>query len=354
MWIVLEQVVVRRLIKNTVVERKKERKKERKMKTALTIFFTSSGFRTLSIVGFLMSLLPPPAQAQKKQLTDEDRAFMEVVNRPIVYAVPGMENVRVMRDIRYTKTDNPNLKMDVFVPPRLSSTSRRPAIILIAGGSGKDGEYEPKNWGIYQSYGKMLAASGLVTISFTHRLGFPELALAEGAEDLQALVNHLRENAARYHIDNENLALVTFSGGGPLLSFGLMGRTPYIRCLVAVYSILDVRENEFALKSVEKEVRERFSPANYVKEGAVLPPLLIVRAGKDGIPNLNKILDAFLQKAIATNITIDVMNHPEGVHGFDNKEPHPRSKEIIKRIAEYLKEHLNEENHAPRSLLTPE
>ncbi|MEX2088498.1 MAG: alpha/beta hydrolase, partial [Bacteroidota bacterium] len=261
----------------------------------------------------LLLLLLTPAYGQKREWTDEEKAFLESVNKPIAYSTAGMENVRVLKDLAYKKTDNPNLKMDVFIPSGLLQSTMRPAVILVAGGSGKDGEYEVKNWGFYQSYGRMLAASGLVAITFTHRLGFPELAIAEGAEDLEKLIDHLRNNAGTYHIDKENIALVTFSGGGPLLSVGLTGKATYIRCLIAVYSILDVRENEFALKSVSKEAREQFSAINHIKAGAKTPPLLIVRAGQDRIPNLNKILDQFVQKAIAANLNIDFLNHPEGV-----------------------------------------
>lgn len=285
-------------------------------------------------------LLCSAVYAQQRVWTPEEKAFLETANKPIAYTVPGMETVKVIKDVQYKKTDNPYLKMDVYIPSGLSQSDSRPAVILIAGGSGKDGEYEPKNWRSYQTRGRLLAASGLVAVMFTHRLGFPDLAIAEGAQDLEAVMSHVRANAEQYNIDRDNIALMTYSGGGPLLTLGMMGKKPYIKCLVAVYSILDVQENEFALESVTKEDREKFSAVNYVKGGASVPPLMIIRAGKDRIPNLNKILDNFVQKAIAANWSVDFMNHPDGAHGFDNKEPHPRTTEIMKRTVEFLKEHL--------------
>lgn len=290
----------------------------------------------------VLILLSNVSLAQQRVWTDEEKAFLEAVNKPIIYRIPEMDQVRVIKDIQYKKTDNPFLKMDLYIPPSLPAGERRPAVILIAGGSGKDGEYEAKNWGSFQSRGRLFAASGLITVMFTHRLGFPDLAIAEGADDLQAVLEHIRENAEEYRIDKENIALMTFSGGGPLLTLGMMGDKPYIKCLVAVYSILDVQENEFALKSVSKEDREKFSAINYVKPGAKVPPLLIVRAGQDRIPNLNKILDSFVQRAIAANLSIDFVNHPDGAHGFENKEPHPRTTQIMKTTVEFLKEHLGQ------------
>lgn len=288
----------------------------------------------------LLLLMSVSMYAQKREWTNEEKKFLESVNKPISYSVHGMENVKILKNLAYGTTENSNLMMDVFIPSGISQGMKLPVVILVAGGSGKDGEYEPKNWGFYQSYGKMLAASGLVAVTFTHRLGFPELAISEGAEDLEKVIRFVQRHAETYNIDRSKIALITFSGGGPLLSVGLTGKIPDIKCLIAVYSILDVRENEFALKSVSEKARKQFSPITYIKEGATIPALLVIRAGRDGIPNLNMIMDRFIQNALAANLNIELLNHPAGVHGFENKGPDPRTSGIIKRMVEFLKEHL--------------
>ncbi|MCI0691464.1 alpha/beta hydrolase [candidate division KSB1 bacterium] len=281
-----------------------------------------------------------PSLAQNRPMTDEDRAFMEIVNKPVVYRVPGMDAVKVLKDRDYKKTNNPNLKMDVYLPPNLPSGAKRPAVVFIHGGAGEGGDYRPKDWGIYQSYGKLIAASGLVAVTFTQSLGFPKTAVAEAANDLNDLLNHIRANAEAYNIDKEKIALVAFSAGGPLLSFGMMGKTPYIRCLVSVYNFLDIQQTEHHRQSETKETIQAYSPINHLANAANIPPIFIIRAGRDQIPNLNDTIDRFVREAIARNITIDFANHPEGAHGFDNKEENPRAVEIIRRMVEFLKTHL--------------
>jgi hypothetical protein len=50
--------------------------------------------------------------------------------------------------------------------------------------------------------------------------------------------------------------------------------------------------------------------------GAKIAPIFIARAGLDH-PRLNGALDRFVQEALAKNLTLELMNHPAGRHGFD-------------------------------------
>src|SRR5574341_2357322 len=102
--------------------------------------------------------------AQNRPMTDEESAFMEVVNKPVVSGVSGMDVVNVLKDRDCKKTNNPNLKMDVYLPPNLPSGAKRPAVVFIHGGAGEGGDYRPKDWGIYQSYGRLIAASGMIAV----------------------------------------------------------------------------------------------------------------------------------------------------------------------------------------------
>lgn len=87
----------------------------------------------------------------------------------IVYRVPGMDRVRVERDLIYRGTATGGLKMDVYVPQDLSTSDRRPVVFFVHGGPIPD-DLRPKDWGVYQSYGELAAASGFVGVTFNHRL----------------------------------------------------------------------------------------------------------------------------------------------------------------------------------------
>jgi hypothetical protein len=90
------------------------------------------------------------------------------VMMPVVYKVPGMDKVKVVQNLKYTRTDDPNILMDVYLSPDAAQDGKRAAVILIH--DGVNTQYTPKDWGIYTSWGRLIAASGFVGVTFTHRL----------------------------------------------------------------------------------------------------------------------------------------------------------------------------------------
>ena len=68
--------------------------------------------------------------------------------------------------------------------------------------------------------------------------------------------------------------------------------------------------------------------------------MFIARAGLDNY-RLNQEMDIFLKKALASNADIELMNHPDGRHGFDILDDNPRSREIIVRSMDFVTSKLN-------------
>jgi hypothetical protein len=85
------------------------------------------------------------------------------------------------------------------------------------------------------------------------------------------------------------------------------------------------------------ERRVRFSPARAVHAGS--PPLLVARAGLDQ-PGLNRTIDLFVEAALRANAPLELVNHPQGRHGFDILDPVPRTIEILERTLAFLSSHL--------------
>jgi acetyl esterase/lipase len=197
-----------------------------------------------------------------------------------------------------------------------------------------------KNMGVFQSYGRLLAASGLAAVVFNHRFVGPEMLL-HAASDVASALAHVREHSAELGIDRDRIAVWAFSGGGPLLSIAMRGAPPYVRALLAFYAALDIREKApGASDAVTEDMRRDFSPAQDLrKEAGRLPPILVARAGLDH-PFLNAGIDRFVAEALATNASIDMMNHATGRHGFDILDDDARSREIIARTVEFLKTRL--------------
>jgi acetyl esterase/lipase len=178
-----------------------------------------------------------PVRAQN-DLPPEVREMARKVMMPVVYKAPGMDKVKVIQNLKYTKSDDPNILMDVYLAPDVPRDEKRPAVIFVHGGAKP--EYTAKDWGIYTTWGRLIAASGFVGVTFTHRLEYPNKSLEKGAEDARAAIDYVRSNADKYNIDKDRLCLIGFSAGGPLLSLAMRGDTPYVRCIVGFYAFMDI------------------------------------------------------------------------------------------------------------------
>jgi acetyl esterase/lipase len=273
------------------------------------------------------------------QAAQSRRSMREIVMMPVVYRIPGMDKVKIQKDLKYTSANNPNLKMDVYIPPGLAKSERRPAVIFIHGGAGA--ENTPKDWGFYISWGRLIAASGMVGATFTHRLGFPSPAPSEAAQDVTDAINYVRDNADSLNIDRDRICLAAYSAGGPMLSLAMRESLPYVRCLVAFYAFMDIQQSEPYMKSETAEMVKSFSPiVHLAKNAGGIPPIFIARAGRDTVPTMNDSIDRFIHEAVSRNITIDFANHPQGVHSFDSQNDDERSREIIRRAIDFMKFHL--------------
>ena len=256
----------------------------------------------------------------------------EMIRMRIVFSVPGMDGVRVQRNLEYKAADDQPLHMDVYAPP--GPPRSRPAVILIHGGpipiAGA------KNMGVFVSYGELLAASGFAAITFNHRFLAPA-RIVDAAGDVADLVVHVRKVAGSLGVDPERLALWAFSGGGPFLAAPLRERPAWLRAVVAYYAVLDLRQPAEAESGISPESRRIFSAVRGLGEDArSAPPILVARAGLDN-PRLNAGIDRFVQAALEKGAALDLLNHPQGRHGFDVLDDDARSKQIIGHTLEFLR-----------------
>jgi acetyl esterase/lipase len=214
-----------------------------------------------------------------------------------------------------------------------------PIVLMIHGGAGAD--LHPKDWGIFRSWGRLLAAAGMVAVTFTHRLAPPPNSLlAEAASDVHDALQFVRQNASRWNADPDRVCVAVWSGGGPLLSPLLREKRPWLRCILALYSLFDLQQYAPGADPAIHAFLRSFSPISHVEDGGTLPPLFIARAGQDAVPLLNDALDRFVAAAVAANAPLTLMNHPTGVHGFDNQSDDDRSREILQAAIAFAIHHL--------------
>lgn len=278
-----------------------------------------------------------PVAAQSNR-PDRIREMARKVMMPVVYTVPGMDKVRVVQNLKYTTATDPNIAMDIYLPPEPATVDKRPAVIFIHGGAKP--EWTPKDWGIYTSWGRLIAASGFVGITFTHRLEYPNRSLATAAHDVLDAIKYVRSNADKYNVDKDRICLIAFSAGGPMLSLAMRGDTPYIKCIAGFYAFMDIRQSSYN-KAEAPDALKAFSPITYLeKDPGKLPPMFIARAGLDEIPTMDDSIDRFVSAAISKNIALTFANHPNGVHGFDNQNNDDRSREIVQDAIAFVRSHL--------------
>lgn len=262
------------------------------------------------------------------------------LGKRIVYSVAGMATITPQRHV-YRRDNGEELLLDVYLPPSPARPRATPALCFVHGGPIPPTMLPPREWGVFQSYGQLAAASGLVGVVLNHRLYAPT-AYAIAEDDVKAAVDFVRAAGDALGVDGDRIGMWAFSGGGPLLSWGLRERPSFLRCLVAFYAILDLRH--LAPPNADTGLIERMhrmSPAAHLTNGSTLPPMLVARAGLDS-PMINTSIDVFVRDALAANASLDVLNHSRGQHGFDVLDDEARSRDVIARAITFVQAQLCE------------
>jgi len=228
------------------------------------------------------------------------------------YAVPGMDAVAVQSGT-CTARDGEPLPFDVY------GTGAETAVVLFIHGGPIPGNLitPPTEWGLFQSLARLVAASGIAAVVFNHRFFSAEL-VPTAMNDIEDMFRHLSA---------KRICLWVFSGGGSLMSRFLRDTPESVRAFVAYYAALHAKTAEY-------------SAANALAENSGrVPPMLIARAGLD-TPEMNGAIDHFIAAALEKNAEVDVMNHPAGQHGFDFRDDNARTREILARTVEFIRQRL--------------
>lgn len=278
----------------------------------------------------------------------------EIVQKPIVYKVSGMENAQVKRNLTYQATDESSLKCDVYYPAEFDGKTKLPAVILVHGDV-DPGVLEPevlnnaKDWGGYISTSQLITAFGMIAIPFNHRSAEGKVSkMWEVASNIQAMVNFVNAHAEELMVEKSAIGVWAWSDGVPYLSALLNSAPEQIKCLVAYYGVMDLQlfipTLPDTLTQAQREniihTLEAFSLINLLQEKSkAIPPILIAKAGLDN-PFTNDSIDNFVSNANTQGIAVELLEHLEGHHGFDSVDENEKSREIVKATLDFLKKHL--------------
>jgi acetyl esterase/lipase len=259
-------------------------------------------------------------------------------SKRIVYSVPTMSDTTVARGQIYKEEGGMKLSMDVYSPRGLQVDAHLPVVFFVHGGPIPSDMMPPTQWGIFQSYGELAAASGFIGVTFNHRL-FGRTDHDRSESDVRAAIDYVQSHAREMHADARRISLWIFSGGGTHLSWVLRQPPQGLRCAIAFYAALDARPFLPAnADSATMAAVERLSAVCQINKDIAGLPLFIARAGLD-TPQLNQGIDGFVAAALSFNMTINISNHARGRHGFDYLDDDDRSREIIIDAIEFLRRH---------------
>jgi acetyl esterase/lipase len=135
-------------------------------------------------------------------------------SNPDIKIIPEFhsKSVKEARNITYCKLGERKLLLDAFYPSSKSKT-KRAAVIIIHGGGWRSG-----NRTQHYPLAQRLADLGYVCFTPEYRLSTEALYPA-AVYDLKSALRWVRDNAKKYNIDPNKIAVLGFSAGGELAAF---------------------------------------------------------------------------------------------------------------------------------------
>jgi dienelactone hydrolase len=248
----------------------------------------------------------------------------------LVLQIPGMHRAKVQRNIVYQRSGH--LHMDVYRPRR--ARGRLPAVLL-GGPPGFD-----KDSGQKIGWAQLIAASGMAAVAFDIRSDDRLQSPRNPSRDVRSAIAHVRAHAKRLGIDGGRLCTLGFSiGTAPWQLWSTMrDPEPWLRCNVVYYGPLDFQSTAFP---IDRDLVEEFSALTYLRKlGGRIPPMLVVKAGRDANEGINESIDRFQAAARELHADVRVVTYPTAAHGFDLGPRTRRAKAIVRETLRFLRARL--------------
>jgi hypothetical protein len=264
----------------------------------------------------------------------------DFLTRRVCLRVDGMEGVPVRRDLAYAPPDG-GRTMDVYSPSSGDQPADGwPAVIIVSGFPGARERHPPavtyKDIGWTVSMCQLVASSGMAAIAYTNR---------DPAADLSALLDHLHASAGLLQIDAARTGIIAVSGNVPTALTPVMqdAARPVVCAVFGYGCLLDLDD--------ATEVADAAREFGFANPGAGRTmadlrrdvPLLVIRAGRDQFPAMNRSIDSFVLGGLAANLPMTLVNHAEGSHAFDLFDDSRPTREILRQALRFLRHHLTAE-----------
>ncbi len=258
-----------------------------------------------------------------------------IAEQPLVLALPGMNEIRVQRDVVYARGQSCDLTLDLYRPP--GAAPALPAVILVTGYP--DAEGQLKLMTSSNDWARLIACCGMIAVAYANE---------NPVRDVEALLEHITTQAVTYGIDASRLGVWSCSGNVPN-ALALLERRNDVRCAALCYGYMTVLPGDDGMANAAEQFGFVIPRPDVHAARLAHTPLLVARAGRDDMAGLNASLDYFVSKALARNLPLTLLNLPDSPHGFDLFDASRASREAIRQILAFLQAHLLPDD----SLLAP-
>ncbi|MEU9713047.1 alpha/beta fold hydrolase [Streptomyces sp. NPDC047967] len=194
-----------------------------------------------------------------------------------------------------------------------------PAVVFVHGGPvPAEARPTPRDWPTLTGYARHVAGQGVVGVTLDHRL-HAVTDYGRAAEDVADAVERVRADP---RVDADRVALWFFSGGGPMTARWLADPPGWLRCVAANYPILAPLPGWGLTGS-------RFHPARVLSRAGRLP-VVLVRAGRESA-EIAATVEEFVAEAARCGANLEIVDVPEGRHGFETLDPVDGAREAVHR-----------------------
>jgi hypothetical protein len=193
------------------------------------------------------------------------------------------------------------------------------AVVVHGGPLPVDFPHSPRDWPVYRGYAALLNAAGAAAAVVRHPLhALADYSTASGV--VRAAIDEARSIPG---VDGSRVALWHFSGGGPMVAPWMVELPPWLRCVALTYPILDDRP-------------DRVLPAGYrpiesltaFADATPRPVFVVVRVGQEATDIAGGV-ERFIAEAHRNGIDLEVVDVPDGVHGFDFEQPGEQARRAV-------------------------
>src|ERR671918_202622 len=153
--------------------------------------------------------------------TERDAMLREIAKKRVVYQLPGMEALPVRRDVTFRAASGAELLMDVYYPSRPDESLglvRMPMAF-------PDPTARVRGYGPLTSWAQLIAASGMAAGVYGNEAP---------AQDVHALLQHLRAEADPLRLDVDRFGLFAASGNATV-GLSTLIRDRHLRCGALLY-----------------------------------------------------------------------------------------------------------------------